>query len=80
MSKHSKVLEQIKAQNASLDWSKVEALLKHYGAEVIEGKGSAVTFVLGERKFTMHRPHPRRDCGRGLIKRVRSFLKETKHL
>jgi len=60
-----------------LRWTRVEAMLEHLGAEVYEGSGSTVTFVLSGRKFTADRPHPRRECGIGLVKRVRSFLQTT---
>ena len=80
MVKRAKILAQIEGLNAGLHWSKVEALLVKSGAEVIEGQGSRVTFVLDDRKFTMHRPHPRRECGRGLVKAVRDFLRECGRL
>ena len=73
-------LDQIRRLNAGLHWKKVEALLKHLGAEVYEGSGSTATFVLNCRKLTVDRPHPRRECGRGLVKRVRSFLEGLGHL
>jgi len=74
MSKHDDVLDQIRRLNGGLHWTRVEALLRHLGAEVYEGSGSTVTFVLDGRKLTVDRPHPRRECGIGLVKRVRSFL------
>ncbi len=74
MRKHRATLDQIKRLNGGLHWTKVEALLKHFGAEVYEGSGSTVTFVLRETKLTVDRPHPRKECGKGLVKRVRSFL------
>ena len=74
MSKHDDVLDQIRRLNGGLHWTRVEALLRHLGAEVYEGSGSTVTLVLDGRKLTVDRPHPRRECGIGLVKRVRSFL------
>ena len=74
MGKHRTTLDQILRLNGGLDWKKVEALLKHLEAELYEGTGSTVTFVIGDRKLTVDRPHPRRECGRGLVKRVRAFL------
>ena len=79
MAKHSDTLNQIHRLNGSLAWKRVEAMLRGLGAEVYEGSGSTVTFVLGERKLTVDRPHPRKECGRGLVKRVRSFLDELGH-
>lgn len=72
--KNRAALEQIKRLNGGLHWMKVEALLKALGAEVYEGSGSTITFVLQERKLTVDRPHPRKECGKGLVKRVRGFL------
>jgi hypothetical protein len=80
MGKHQDTLEQIRRLNGGLDWKKVEACLKHLGAEVYEGSGPTVTFVLRERKLTVDRPHPRRECGIGLVKRVRSYLVQLGHL
>ena len=76
MRKRSKTLDQIEDLNGGLHWSKVEALFKSYRTEVYEGKGSMVTFVIDDLKFTMDRPHPRRECGKGLVKRVREYLRK----
>lgn len=80
MSRDDAILDQIRRLNGGLHWSKVEKLLKRLGAEIYEGSGSTVTFVLGGRKMTVDRPHPRKECGRGLVKRVRSFLQNLGHL
>ena len=76
MGKHAKTLDQIEDLNGGLHWSKVEALFKSYRAEVYESSGSTVTFVMDGLKFTMDRPHPRRECGKGLVKRVREYLRK----
>lgn len=55
-------------------------MLKRLGAEVYEGRGSTVTFVLDGRKLTVDRPHPRKVCGVGLVKRVRNLLEGLGHL
>jgi hypothetical protein len=74
MATHEKTLDQIRTLHGGLRWKKVEALLRHLGAEVYEGSGSTVTFVLHGIKLTADRPHPRKECGRGLVKRVRAYL------
>ena len=76
MGKHSKTLNQIKDLNGGLHWSKVEALFKFYRAEIYEGSGSTVTFVMDGLKFTMDGPHRRRECGKGLVKRAREYLQK----
>ena len=81
--RHRNVLAQIAAANPGTDWMDVEAILKHLGAEMTEGSGSTVTFFMGrdrEHHLTIDRPHPRRHCGRGLVRRVRSFLRSTGNL
>jgi len=80
MTKHSNTVEQIKRLNGGLHFKKVEALLKSLGGEVYEGSGSTVTFVIKTRKLTVDRPHPRREFGKGLVKRVRTFLEEVGEL
>ena len=74
MATHEKTLDQIRNLKGGLHWKKVEALLRSLGAEVYEGSGSTVTFVLDGMKLTADRPHPRKECGRGLAKRVRTYL------
>jgi hypothetical protein len=74
MTTHEKTLDQIRNLQGGLHWKKVEALLRKLGAEVYEGSGSTVTFVLDGVKLTADRPHPRNECGRGLVKRVKSYL------
>jgi hypothetical protein len=79
MPRHEDTLEQIRRLHSGLHWKRLEAYLKRLGAEVYEGSGSTVTFVLGGRKLTVDRPHPRKECGFGLVKRVRSFLESLGH-
>ena len=72
--KHGRVLDRIRQLHGNVEWRRVQRLLKSMGAEVYEGRGSTVTFVLNGRKLTVDRPHPRKDCGRALTKRVRRYL------
>jgi predicted RNA binding protein YcfA (HicA-like mRNA interferase family) len=80
MSMHDEAIQQIRRLNPGLPGKKVEACLRHLGAEIYEGSGSTVTFVLDGRKLTVDRPHPRRECGMGLVKRVRRFLDQLGRL
>lgn len=80
MSKPEATLEQIRRLNGGLHWTRAESLLKHLGAEIYKGSGSTVTFVLDDRKLTVDRPHPRRECGTGLVKRIRSYLIQLGYL
>lgn len=79
--KHRLTLDNIARTHAGIHWSDVEALLtKELGAEVYAGTGSTVTFVIGGVKLTVDRPHPRKECGRGLVKRVKVYLEELGQL
>jgi hypothetical protein len=73
--KHRSTLANISALNGGTHWTDVEDLLRNaFNAEVYEGSGSTVTFVVKSVKLTVDRPHPRRECGKGLVRRVRTFL------
>lgn len=76
-----RTLDNIVRGHGGTHWSDVEALLRReLGAEVYEGAGSTVTFVIDGRKLTVDRPHPRNECGRGLVKRVKVYLQELGYL
>lgn len=73
-----RTIESVLALNGGTHWADVEDVLrKALDAEIYEGSGSTVTFVVKGRKLTVDRPHPRRECGRGLVTRVRDFLDEV---
>ena len=61
---------------SDVEWRKTEMLLKALGAEVTEGRGSRVRVSLGGVRAVFHRPHPRKECGRGLVKKLRKYLRE----
>lgn len=76
-SKHRKTLEAVSANpiNGNIQWWRIEALLLALDVKVVESKGSSVSFVKGEEKLIIHRPHPNREALRYRIKSVREFLK-----
>ena len=71
-----KTLERILADpvNGNIDWARIESMLKGAGCRVAEGAGSAVTFELGGRKMTLHRPHPGKEALRYRVLAVREFI------
>ena len=75
-SKHRKTLAAIfaKPTTATLEWSRVEALLIAIGCRTIEGSGSRVRFVYGERVIAFHRPHPAKEAKAYQIEDARAFL------
>ncbi|MBZ0126419.1 MAG: type II toxin-antitoxin system HicA family toxin [Rhodocyclaceae bacterium] len=74
--KHRKTLEAIfaKPTTASLEWARIEALLKAVGCQVIEGRGSRVRFAYGERVASFHRPHPAKEAKPYQVEDARAFL------
>jgi len=52
----------------------VESLLVYLGAEITEGRGSAITVNLNGRKAWFHRPHPEDKADRGAIKNTLALI------
>jgi hypothetical protein len=59
---------------ANLAWHDVESLLIALGAELTEARGSRVSVVLNDRKAVLHRPHPRKELRKGMVRGLRGFL------
>ena len=59
---------------ASMEWRKIEGLLKGLGCEVIEGSGSRIAVIHPTQKLTLHRPHPGKEALRYQIVAIREFL------
>jgi hypothetical protein len=62
---------------ANILWSDIESMLKKYGAEVSEGRGSRVRIALNGVRAVFHRPHPRKETDRGAVAAMRKFLIEA---
>lgn len=45
------------------------------GAEVEEGSGSRLAFVLNNQKLFVHRPHPAKEAKKYQVENFREFLK-----
>lgn len=45
-----------------MEWSRIESLFVALGADIIEGNGSRVRFVLNEVVGSFHRPHPGKEA------------------
>ena len=78
-SKHRKILEAIFSNpvNGNMEWRKIEALFMALGAVKDEGQGSAVTFVLNDKRADFHRPHPDKEALRHRVKATREFLEKA---
>jgi hypothetical protein len=59
---------------ANLAWRDIESLLDALGAEITEGEGSRVRVFLSGIRAVFHRPHPKKEAGKGTVKSVRDFI------
>jgi hypothetical protein len=73
---HRKTLERVLTDpaNGTIEWARIESMLKAAGCRVVEGAGSSVTFQFGGRKMTLHRPHPGKEALRYRVLVVREFI------
>ena len=62
---------------ANLEWRRIEALLLALGAQLAEGNGSRVSFVLNGKRADFHRPHPGKEAKRYQVRLVKEFLEAT---
>jgi len=76
-SKHRKTLAAVFADplSGNIEWSKIEALFRAVGCDIIEGSGSRITVIYQGRKAAFHRPHPGKDALRYRVGAARDFLK-----
>jgi hypothetical protein len=74
--KHRRTCEAIFASpvRAGVLWSDIEALLRAFGAEISEGRGSRVRIYLNGVRAVFHRPHPQKETDKGALKSMREFL------
>jgi hypothetical protein len=77
--KHRRTLAAVFAEpvRANVLWSDVEALFAACGAVITEGRGSRVRVALNGVRAVFHRPHPRKETGKGAVRSVRRFLVEA---
>ena len=71
------MLEAIFEKRANIAWSDIESMLLHYGAEISEGRGSRVRIALHGVRAVFHRPHPKKETGRGAVASMRRFRTEA---
>ena len=79
MGKHERILQAVFEDpiRANIEWSDVEAMLVHLGAEVSEGRGSRVRVSHNGVRAVFHRPHPGKEICRGAVRSLRRFLYEA---
>ena len=59
---------------SDIRYSDLMSLFKALGGKVQERSGSRVAVKLGERKFSIHRPHPGQIIGKKTVEDIRSRL------
>lgn len=77
MGKHERTLQAIFEKKASIPWVDIEAMLKNFGAEITEGRGSRVRVFLRGVRAVFHRPHPQKETDRGAVASMQRFLREA---
>jgi len=79
MGKHEKTVQAIFATptRSNILWRDIESMLKAYGAELSEGRGSRVRIALYGVRAVFHRPHPRKETDKGSVESIRRFLNEA---
>lgn len=79
MGRHDQTLEAIFSNpvRADIFWKRIEAMLRHLGAELSQGSGSRVRIALGSVRAVLHRPHPAKEVDRGTVVSLRRFLSEA---
>jgi hypothetical protein len=77
--KHQKTLRAIFSVPtlASINFADIEKLLVASGAEVIEGSGSRLSFMLNNQKLFVHRPHPAKEAKKYQVELFREFLQSA---
>lgn len=60
-----------------MEWRRIEALFIASGAQIIEGNGSRVRFVLNGTVGTFHRPHPEKEAKPYQVRDARTFLENA---
>jgi len=77
--KHEKTLAAIfeKPDRANIAWKDIEALLIALGADLSEGRGSRLRVSLNGVRAVFHRPHPRKEASKSMVRSLRRFLVEA---
>jgi hypothetical protein len=77
-SRHRNTLEEVFTEptKSNIAWADIEALLIAVNCIVKEGAGSRVRFTHGQNTFAVHRPHPRKEAKKYVIREVCEFLQK----
>jgi hypothetical protein len=75
--KHKRTLEALfkEPTRSNITWNDVVALFDALGAEISEGRGSRVRIALGGIRAVFHRPHPRKEVHKSMVRSIHSMEK-----
>jgi hypothetical protein len=79
MGKYEKTLEAMRQhpKPSNLRWAEIESLFRHYGAEIKERKGSAISITLNGQTAYFHRPHPGDKADKGAVETALALLRKA---
>lgn len=61
-----------------MEWSKVESLLAALGGSIDRSRdGSRIGVFLQGERAVFHAPHPKRVCGKGMVRDIRRFIERA---
>jgi hypothetical protein len=60
--------------SGTIKWTDIVSLMNALGVETSEREGSRVGFKLNGARIVLHRPHPRKEIGKGAVRSLREFL------
>jgi len=61
----------------NIAWGDVESLLSGSGATITGGRGARVRVELNGVRAVFHRPHPRKETEKGVVRALRDYLREA---
>jgi hypothetical protein len=62
---------------SNISWIEIETMLRSFGAELREGRGSRIRISLNGVRAVFHRPHPQKETDRNSIRDLREFIKKA---
>jgi hypothetical protein len=77
--RHQRTLQWIfeSPERSDIAWRDIESLLSAPGAVLSEGRGARIRVALQGVRAVFHRPHPKKEVDKGMVKSIRRFLTEA---
>ncbi len=74
--KHQRTLDALfeEPTRSNISWHDIVSLFDALDAEISEGRGSRVRIALGGVRAVFHRPHPRKEVHKAMVRSIRRFL------